>query len=307
MMMENVCYGRDELMVLNMVRQGLFGDLLHGEAAYIHELRWQMKELTEKTGSWRTYWHTKTNGNLYPTHGLGPVSQYMNINRGDRFDFLTSTSSPAIGRQAYAAREFDKNHERNQLNYIAGDMNTSIIKTVKGRTIMVQHDTTSPRPYSRHNYIQGTNGTFAGFPDRIAIENAPENIKAQYQKDYELAVSQWQKNGQQGRKPSHASFHRWDYELAKWQAEYDHPLWTRMGNEAERNGGHGGMDFLMLWRIIYCLRNEQPLDQDVYDAAAWSVIAPLSADSVTDRSNSKDIPDFTRGVWQQAKPLGIVS
>jgi len=307
MMMENVCYGRDELMVLNMARQGLFGDLLHGEAAYIHELRWQMKEITEKTGSWRTYWHTKANGNLYPTHGLGPVSQYMNINRGDRFDYLTSTSSPALGRQAYAAREFAPNHERNQLNYIAGDMNTSVIKTVKGRTIMVQHDTTSPRPYSRHNYIQGTNGTFAGFPNRIAIENAPKEIQAQYQKDYDLAVKQWQANGEKGRKPSHASFHRWDYDIAKWQEKYDHPLWTRMGNEAERNGGHGGMDFLMLWRMIYCLRNGQPLDQDVYDAAAWSVIAPLSADSVTDRSNSKDIPDFTRGVWKSAKSLGIVS
>jgi predicted dehydrogenase len=307
MMMENVCYGRDELMVLNMARQGLFGDLLHGEAAYIHELRWQMKEITEKTGSWRTYWHTKMNGNLYPTHGLGPVAQYMNINRGDRFDYLTSTSSPALGRQAYAAREFAPDHERNQLNYIAGDMNTSIIKTAKGRTIMVQHDTSSPRPYSRHNYIQGTNGTFAGFPNRIAIENAPKEIKQQYQKDYELALKQWQENGEKGRKPSHASFHRWDHDMAKWQAKYDHPLWTRMGNEAERNGGHGGMDFLMLWRMIYCLRNGQPLDQDVYDAAAWSVIAPLSADSVSDRSNSKDIPDFTRGIWKNAEPLGIVS
>lgn len=106
MMMENVNYGREELMVLNMVRQGVFGELLHGEAAYIHELRWQMKEIDHKTGSWRTYWHTKRNGNLYPTHGLGPVSQYMNINRGDRFDYLTSMSSPALGRALYAKREF---------------------------------------------------------------------------------------------------------------------------------------------------------------------------------------------------------
>lgn len=307
MMMENVCYGRDELMVLNMVRQNLFGDLLHGEAAYIHELRWQMKEITEKTGSWRTAWHAKTNGNLYPTHGLGPVAQYMNINRGDRFDYLTSTSSPALGRQAYAAKEFDKNHQRNQFKYIAGDMNTSIIKTVKGRTIMLQHDTTSPRPYSRHNYIQGTNGTFAGFPNRIALESVPNKIKIQYIKQHELAIKQWQANGKKGRKPSITNFHRWDYDIAMWQNNYDHPLWLRMGNEAEKNGGHGGMDFLMLWRMTYCLRNGHPLDQDVYDAAAWSVITPLSADSVADRSNSKDIPDFTRGVWQQAKPLAIIS
>ncbi|OUS70883.1 alpha-N-acetylgalactosaminidase [Pseudoalteromonas sp. A601] len=278
MMMENVNYGRDELMVLNMVRQGVFGELLHGEAAYIHELRWQMKELDHKTGSWRTAWHAKRDGNLYPTHGLGPVSQYMNINRGDRFDFLTSMSSPALGRQAYAKREFPEGHQRNQLKYIAGDMNTTLIKTVKGRSIMVQHDTTTPRPYSRHNLIQGTNGVFAGFPNRIALEEG-----------------------------SSKSFHEWDYEMADWYKQYDHPLWTKMGEEAQRNGGHGGMDFLMFWRMIYCLRNGEPLDQDVYDGAAWSVISPLSAESVGNRSASIDIPDFTRGAWQTAQPLGIVS
>ena len=278
MMLENVCYGRDELMVLNMVRQGLFGELLHGEAAYIHELRWQMKELEHKTGSWRTHWHTKRNGNLYPTHGLGPVSQYMNINRGDRFDYISSMSSPALGRAAYAKREFPADHPRNQLDYIAGDMNTSIIKTAKGRSIMVQHDTTTPRPYSRHNLIQGTNGVFAGFPNRIALENGGSK-----------------------------SFHEWDYDMNDWYGKYDHPLWQKMGAEAERNGGHGGMDFLMFWRIVYCLRNGEPLDQDVYDAAAWSAVFPLSIDSVADRSNSKDFPDFTRGTWRTATPLGIVS
>ncbi len=307
MMMENVCYGRDELMVLNMVRQGVFGELLHGEAAYIHELRWQMKEVDRKTGSWRTYWHTKTNGNLYPTHGLGPVSQYMNINRGDRFDYLTSTSSPALGRQAYAKKEFPAEHGRNQLNYIAGDMNTTVIKTALGRSIMVQHDTTTPRPYSRHNYIQGTNGAFAGFPNRIAVENPPQPIAMQYQAAYQQALEQWQKNGEQGAKPRQTSFHHWDEQMDKWQQAFDHPLWVKMGGIAEQNGGHGGMDFLMLWRMIYCLRNGEALDQDVYDAAAWSVITPLSADSVSDRSNSKNIPDFTRGVWQKAQPLAIVS
>ncbi|GIU05963.1 alpha-N-acetylgalactosaminidase [Shewanella sp. c952] len=277
MMMENVNYGRDELMVLNMVRQGVFGELLHGEAAYIHELRWQMKELDQKTGSWRTYWHTKRNGNLYPTHGLGPVSQYMNINRGDRFDYLTSMSSPALGRALYAQREFPADHERNQLNYINGDINTSLIKTINGRTIMVQHDTTTPRPYSRHNLIQGTNGVFAGFPNRIAIE-----------------------------KVGNGNFHKWDMDMSKWYDKYDHPLWQRMGQEAEKNGGHGGMDFLMLWRMVYCLRNGEALDQDVYDGAAWSVVNILSEESVNNRSNSVNFPDFTRGAWKTGKPLGII-
>ena len=277
MMMENVNYGRDELMVLNMVRQGVFGELLHGEAAYIHELRWQMKEITHKTGSWRTAWHTKRNGNLYPTHGLGPVSQYMNINRGDRFDYLTSMSSPALGRAAYAQREFPPEHSRNQMEFIAGDMNTTLIKTVKGRSIMVQHDTTTPRPYSRHNLIQGTNGVFAGFPNRIALEQGGDK-----------------------------SFHEWEYDMQPWYDKYDHPLWQKMGAQAEHNGGHGGMDFLMFWRMIYCLRNGEPLDQDVYDGAAWSVISPLSAQSVANRSESLSIPDFTRGAWKSATPLGVV-
>ena len=277
MMLENVCYGRDELMVLNMVRQGLFGELLHGEAAYIHELRWQMKQIDRKTGSWRTPWQTRRNGNLYPTHGLGPIAQYMGINRGDRFDYMTSMSSPALGRAAYARREFPEDHPRNRLDYVTGDINTSLIKTVNGRTIMVQYDTTTPRPYSRHNLIQGTNGVFAGFPNRIALEHGGSE-----------------------------TFHEWDYDMAKWYAKYDHPLWTGMGRRAVEQGGHGGMDYLMCWRLVDCLRNGQPLDQDVYDAAAWSVISPISADSVADRGNSKPIPDFTRGAWKTAEPLGIV-
>jgi hypothetical protein len=201
----------------------------------------------------------------------------MNINRGDRFDYLTSMSSPALGRAAYAAREFAPDHERNRWQYVAGDMNTTLVKTIKGRSIMIQHDTTTPRPYSRHNLIQGTNGVFAGFPNRIALEHGGSK-----------------------------SFHEWDEDMNAWYAKYDHPLWLKMGAEAERNGGHGGMDFLMFWRMIYCLRNGEPLDQDVYDGAAWSVISPLSALSVANRSESVTIPDFTRGAWESAKPLGIV-
>jgi len=274
MMLENVCYGREEMMALNMVRQGVLGELLHGEAAYIHELRWQMKEIDEGTGSWRTAWHTKRNANLYPTHGLGPIAQYMNVNRGDRFDFLTSMSSPALGRQLYAQREFPPDHGRNRLRYICGDMNTSLIRTVRGRTIMVQHDTTTPRPYTRHNLIQGTNGVYAGFPDRIALE-------------------------------SEGDYHEWQYDMTDWQARYDHPLWKKLAVEAMANEGHDGMDFVMLWRIVYCLRNGVPFDQNAYDAAAWSAVTPLSEASNADRGNSRDFPDFTRGAWQTTPALSI--
>ena len=145
------------------------------------------------------------------------------------------------------------------------------------------------------------------FPNRIALEQVPSKIRAIYEDEYQQALTAWNHGGQQGRKPHAASYHGWDYQLEKWQAEYDHPLWKRMGEQAVRNGGHGGMDFVMMWRIVYCLRHGQPLDQDVYDAAAWSSISPLSAVSVADRSNSKTIPDFTRGAWRTGKPLSIVS
>jgi hypothetical protein len=279
MMMENVNYGREELMVLNMCRQGVFGELLHGEAAYIHDLRGQMHEIEHGTGSWRTYQYVKRNGNLYPTHGLGPVAQYMNINRGDRLDFLCSVSSPARVREIYAREHFPEGHERRTLKFKAGDINTTIAKTVLGKTLMIQWDEQLPRPYSRHNLIQGTRGVWGGFPNRMALEGEGRSAES------------WQEGDA----------------LKEWYDKYEHPLWKRMGEEAARNGGHGGMDFVMLWRIVYCLRNGLPLDQDVYDAATWSVISPLSEQSVAKRGRSMDIPDFTRGKWKTMEPLGIVS
>jgi hypothetical protein len=305
MMMENVCYGRDEMMVLNMVRLGLFGDITHGEGAYIHDLRWQMKEIERKTGSWRTYYHTKMNGNIYPTHGLGPVAQYMDINRGDRFDYMTSLGSPALGRAAYAKREFPAGHERNSLKYIKGDMNSSLIKTVKGRSILVQYDTTTARPYSRLNLVQGTGGTFAGFPNRIALEQAPDKIQAEYDAEYQERIDAWNSSGQQGRKPRPMSFHEWDMAMDKWYRDFDHPFWASMQATAEKAGGHGGMDFIMLWRMVQCLREGIALDQNVYDGAAWSSLFPLSHESVVNRSKSVSIPDFTRGAWRAATPLQI--
>ncbi|MGV3614363.1 MAG: Gfo/Idh/MocA family protein [Fimbriimonas sp.] len=279
MMMENVNYGREELMVLNMCRQGVFGELLHGEAAYIHDLRGQMHEIEHGTGSWRTYHYVKRNGNLYPTHGLGPVAQYMNINRGDRLDFLCSVSSPARVREIYAKEHFPEGHERRSLKFQCGDINTTIAKTVNGKTLMIQWDEQLPRPYTRLNFIQGTKGAFGGFPNRIAVEGEGKD------------ADRWTQG--EG--------------LKEWYEKYDHPLWKRMGEEAKKNGGHGGMDFLMLWRIIYCLRNGEPMDQDVYDAAAWSAISPLSEESVRRRGRSMDVPDFTRGKWKTMRPLGIAS
>ncbi|HLE71717.1 MAG TPA: alpha-N-acetylgalactosaminidase, partial [Vicinamibacteria bacterium] len=262
-----------ELMVLNMCRQGLFGELTHGEAAYIHDLRTQMHDLERGTGSWRTPEQTTRNGNLYPTHGLGPVAQYMDINRGDRFDYLVSMSSRALGRALYAKEHFPPDHPRNQVTYVCGDMNSSLIRTEKGRTILLQWDETTPRPYSRLNLIQGTRGIFAGYPDRIAIEGRGET-------------------------------HEWQ-DLEAYRREFEHPLWKDVGAAAERAGGHGGMDFVMLWRVVHCLREGLPLDQDVYDAASWSAISPLSERSVANRSLPVDVPDFTRGRYRTREPLQV--
>ena len=279
MMMENVCYGREELMVLNMARLGVFGELLHGEAAYIHDLRGQMMEVERGTGSWRTYHYMRRNGNLYPTHGLGPVAQYMNVNRGDRMDYMSSVSSPSRVRAIYAKVNFPADHKWNKGKFICGDINTSIVKTVMGKTLMIQWDEQLPRPYSRLNLIQGTKGVWGGFPDRVVVE---------------------------GKSPTTEEWQEGDA-LKPWHDQYDHPLWKKMGDEAVKAGGHGGMDFVMLWRMIYCLRNGEPMDQDVYDAASWSVIAPLSEKSVANRGQSVDISDFTRGKWKTMKPLAIIS
>lgn len=277
MMMENVNYGREELMVLNMVQQGVFGELLHGEAAYIHDLRFQMHEIGHGTGSWRTLHYTRRNGNLYPTHGLGPVAHYMDVNRGDRMDFMSSVSSNARMRGLYAKSAFPENHSHRKLKFVCGDINTSIVRTVRGKTIMIQWDEQLPRPYTRHNLLQGTKGCWGGFPNRVVIEGKSKSTDS------------WVQGG----------------DLASWYAEFDHPLWKFIGEEAKKHGGHGGMDFVMMWRMIYCLRNGLPLDQDVYDAAAWSVITPLSEWSVSHRGQSVDIPDFTRGKWKSRKSVSI--
>jgi predicted dehydrogenase len=280
MLMENVNYGREELLYLNMVRQGVIGELLHAEAAYIHELRGQM-EGGDSTGSWRTHHYAKRNGNLYPCHGLGPVAQYMNLARGeDNFRRLVSFSSPAKGRALYAGKS-DKltMPEFKSLEFQCGDINTSIIKTQLGRTILVQWDETSPRPYSRHNLIQGTLGTLKGFPNGMAIEGATQ------------------------------SFHEWTSteEFNALAEKYEHPLFKRMGELAQKMGGHGGMDFLMLYRIIECLRNGEPLDQNVYEGCFWSAVSPLSEKSVAEDGMPQDFPDFTRGNWKTTKPLGVIA
>jgi predicted dehydrogenase len=274
MMMENCCYGDNEMMVLAMARQGLFGTITHGEASYIHDLRHVMNE-TDKSGryvseaTWRRAWHTKENGNLYPTHGLGPVCWYMDVHRGDLLDSLVSMSSLEASLSEDQAARFQGRGEK----YICGDMSTSIIRTRKGRTIMLQHDTVSPRPYTRHNLIQGTKGAFADYPGRLYLDEVAN------------------KTGK----------HAWiqGEALAPYREQYVHDLWKRVGDLARKAGGHGGMDYIMCYRVVECMLQGLPPDFDVYDAAAWSAPFPLSAASVRGGGSLQKIPDFTQGHWDR--------
>lgn len=271
-MMENCCYDRPEMMVLNMVRQGLFGEVVHGECGYLHDLR-GVKFAKSGEGLWRRAHARTRNGNLYPTHGLGPIAQCMNINRGDQFDYLVSMSGPSRGLQLWQREHLHPDDPRHHETYVLGDINVSLIKTLKGRTIYLVHDTNLPRPYSRINMIQGTRGLFVGYPNRIHIE---------------------------GRGPAH----QWeDAEL--YYAEFEHPLWKKLREDA-RGAGHGGMDYIKDYRLIQCLRAGAPTDMNVYDAAAWSVVSALTEKSVANRSRAVDFPDFTRGRWQTNRPLGII-
>ena len=283
MMMENVNYGRTELMYLNMCRKGVIGDLLHAEAAYIHELRGQMRQEERGTGSWRTPHYASGKGNLYPTHGLGPVAQYMSLARKeDNFKSIVSYSTPAMGRKLYAEKHFSADHKWNELDFSNGDLNTSIIKTELGRTIMVQWDETSPRPYSRLNLVQGTRGTLAGFPTRVALEGGVLGITDDH--------------------------HRWveGEDLDKVYEKYDHPLYKRL-NEKSKSSGHGGMDGIMMFRIVECLRLGQPLDQNVYEGAFWSAVTELSGKSIELDGAPQTFPDFTRGNWKTTEPLDIIA
>lgn len=273
MQLENCCYDFFELLTLNMARQGLFGDIIHGEGAYIHDLRW---DFTYDKNGYADMWRLKENvrnGNLYPTHGLGPVCQVMNINRGDRMDYLTSMSTNdfAMAKEIDQLAKEDPFYAPFTGKTYRGNMNTTLVRTTLGRSIMIQHDVSSPRPYSRIHLISGTKGIARKWPSPARI----------------------------------AMGHSWlaPEEQAALEAQHTPEIVKRVGEMAKAIGGHGGMDFIMDWRLIDCLRNGLPLDQDVYDAALWSVITPLSEWSVANRVSSIDVPDFTCGSWKSNIPV----
>ncbi|MCE5345145.1 MAG: Gfo/Idh/MocA family oxidoreductase [Bacteroidales bacterium] len=275
-MMENCCYDFFELLTLNMARQGFFGEIVHCEGAYIHNL---LNSNFARDGYWNM-WRLRENahrrGNLYPTHGLGPVCQILDINRGDKMEYLVSLMSKDFqmnetAKKMAATDDFYKQFVNNPYR---GNMTTTSILTNKGRSIMIQHDVTSPNSYSRIHKVSGTKAAALKYPTPGKISVGDEWVS--------------------------------DEELKAIEEKYAPAIVKKIGEIAKEVGGHGGMDFLVDWRLIDCLRNGLPLDQDCYDAALWSSIAPLSEKSVANRSNSVDVPDFTRGSWKTNQPVDIL-
>jgi len=285
MIMENVNYRRDIMAVLNMVRQGLFGELLHCQGGYQHDLR-HVKfndgksaygggvEFGEKGFSeakWRTQHSVNRNADLYPTHGLGPVSPMLDINRGNRMVHLTSTATQSRGLHKYVVDNGGENHPNAKVDFKLGDVVTTVIKCANGQTIMLSHDTNSPRPYSLNFRVQGTQGIWMKDNKSIYIEGMSPKA------------------------------HRWESD-EEYLKKYDHPLWKKFDDKAA-GAGHGGMDFFVVRAFVEALKENQSPVIDVYDAVSMSVIVPLSEKSIRLDSASVKIPDFTRGKWKTNQPI----
>ena len=283
MILENVCYRRDVMAVLNMVRKGMFGELLHLEGGYQHDLR-EVKfndgkqpygggvEFGEKGFSearWRTDHSVHRNGDLYPTHGLGPIATMANINRGNRFVSLSASATKSRGLHNYIVKHGGEDHPNAQVRFALGDIVTTVLRTQQGETMILSHDTNGPRPYSLGFRVQGTAGIWMDLNQSLYLEGiSPEP-------------------------------HRWE-PAAAYLKEHDHPLWKQFEKEAE-GGGHGGMDFFVIHEFIEAVKNKRPMPLDAYDAATWSAISPLSERSIASGSASVEVPDFTRGKWMQRK------
>ena len=283
MMLENVCYRRDVMAILNMVRQDVFGELVHLQGGYQHDLR-EVKfndgkqaygkgvEFGEKGFSeaqWRTQHSVYRNGDLYPTHGIGPVAMMVDINRGNRFTQLVSYSTKARGLHDHIVKMGGPDHPNAKINFKLGDVVTTMISTANNETILLQHDTNLPRPYSIGFRVQGTKGIWMDLNKSIYIEG--QSKKA----------------------------HQWE-DAKEWLDKYDHPLWKKYGNDAT-GAGHGGMDWFVLNAFIESAKRKTNTPQDVYDAVTWSAITPLSESSIQLGGESVEFPDFTGGKWMSRK------
>ncbi|SFK52570.1 Gfo/Idh/MocA family protein [Lysobacter sp. cf310] len=287
MLLENVCYRRDVMAALQMVRAGLFGELLHLQGGYQHDLRavkFNSGDPDQPYGSgvefgpkgwsearWRTEHSVRRNGELYPSHGIGPCAMYTGINRGNRFTRINSFATKARGLHEYTvAKSGGTTHPSTQASFKLGDVVTTTLACENGETILLQHDTSLPRPYSLGFRVQGTKGLWMDLNQSIHIE---------------------------GRSPPH----KWE-EFKTYQDQYDHPLWRKYAKDAE-GAGHGGMDYFVIHAFVEAVKAEAPMPIDIYDAVAWSAITPLSEQSIAQGYQTLDFPDFTQGLWKSRKPI----
>jgi len=280
MMLENDCFGRGALLALNLVQQGLLGEIVYCQGGYDHDIRAGLLHNGEL--SWRALHAAKRNGNLYPTHPAGPIAWWAGINRGDRFTYLVSMSSKSRGLNRYLARAFGPDHPNAKRKFANGDVNATLLMTENGVLVTLTHDTQLPRPYSDSGdtniplmvlRLQGTDGIFSGSMDRLYID---------------------------GRSPQ---LHKWE-DPAPYYKQYDHELWRVLGDVAAESE-HGGEDYITLHQFVRAVRNRTQTPVDVYDSAAWSAIGPLSEQSVAKRSAPVDFPDFTRGKWKTPRRVEL--
>ena len=283
MMLENVCYRRDVMAILNMVRQGMFGELMHLQAGYQHDLRAvkfnngqqpygggvEFGDTGFSEAAWRTNHSVHRNGDLYPTHGIGPVAEMLNINYGNRFVSLSSFATKARGLHEYVMKNGGESHPNAKVEFKLGDVVTTMINCVNGETILLQHDTNLPRPYSLGFRVQGTKGIWMDVNKSLYLEGTSQKE------------------------------HSWE-EAKPYLEKYDHPLWQRWTKEAD-GAGHGGMDFFVVHAFIESIKNDKPTPIDVYDSAAWSAITPLSEQSIELGNETVQFPDFTSGQWMYRK------
>ena len=280
MIMENVMYRRDVMAITNMVKQGLFGEIIHLEGGYQHDLRHvkfndgvgpygngvEFGEKGYSEAKWRTNHSVHRNGDLYPTHGLGPIGNMVDLNRGNRMVSLTSTASKARGLHNYIVEKGGADHPNAKVEFKLGDIVTTVIKAQNGESILLSHDTNLPRPYSLGFRVQGTNGLWMAVNKSIYLE---------------------------GKSPSH----RWE-DAAPYLEEYDHPLWKEFESQAA-GAGHGGMDFFVVNAFVESVKREVAPPMDVYDAASWAAVTPLSEASIAAGGAPMYFPDFTNGKWMK--------
>lgn len=276
MMLENCCYDRSEMALFNMIKQGLFGELCHMEGGYQHDLRDEIANGRENRHG-RLFNFQNRNGELYPTHQLGPISKALSINRGNRFVSLVSMATKARGLNVWLKDNRPADYDLQGYDFHEGDIVTTMIKCANGETICLTHDCTLPHPYSRRYMIQGTKGMYTEEGERIFLEGYS--------------------------KPGRSTFeHSWESFEENYQQEFEHPLWKKYSKDGIHSGGHGGMDFLVFSAFVDAVKEGGKPPIDVYDTAAWMAVTCLSEQSIALGSHPVAVPDFTNGMWIDREP-----